>query len=246
MDVYWMEQTLADLPVADDWLSANEITRLQSMQVPKRRSDWRLGRWVGKLAVASFFGLTVEPPPLTSIEIRPRPSGAPDVFINNQRASVSISLSHRDGTAICALAESSVALGCDLETIEPHSAAFVADYFTAREQAILSETVERDLYSSLLWSAKESALKALGTGLRADTRCVEVQCEHPPFRQQAWGWLQVRHVASGLLKGWWQQNGIWITTLVADSTPCLPIALQRPSHGPDALSVKTVLCEHLD
>src|SRR5579871_1951060 len=113
MNVHWMEQTQAGLPASDDWLNANEITRLQSMRIPKRRNDWRLGRWTAKQAVARYFDLAGEDHFLRQVEIRSAASGAPEVFINTQRARVSISLSHRNGTALCALAANSAALGCD-------------------------------------------------------------------------------------------------------------------------------------
>ena len=57
------------------------------------------------------------------------------------------------------------------------AAAFVADYFTPAEQALAHRAPsERDWQrvTNLIWSAKESALKVLRTGLRRDTRSVEV------------------------------------------------------------------------
>ena len=229
MDVYWMEQTLADLPASDDWLNEHEAIRLTSMRIPKRRNDWRLGRWTGKQVVARYLGLADERHSLREIEIRSAPSGAPEVFIDYQRARVSISLSHRGGTAMCAIAESSVALGCDLEIVERHSPAFITDYFTAREQSIITEADERDLFSSLLWSAKESALKAFATGLRVDTRCVEVQFERPPFGCGTWGWLEIRHISGQTFKGWWQRRAGLVRTLAGDPAPSEPIALQSPN-----------------
>ena len=57
MDVYWLEQSEADVPTADDWLSENEVARLNSLRVAKRRADWRLGRWTAKCAVAASLKL---------------------------------------------------------------------------------------------------------------------------------------------------------------------------------------------
>ncbi len=52
------------------------------------------------------------------------------------------------------------------------SDAFVADYFAPEEQTLIahSSPADRELMLALLWSAKESALKALREGLRLDTR----------------------------------------------------------------------------
>ncbi len=77
MDVYWLEQTAADLPAEDDWLSAIEVLRLDGMRFPKRHADWRLGRWTAKRALAAYLNLPSHRQDLTDIEIRPAPSGAP-------------------------------------------------------------------------------------------------------------------------------------------------------------------------
>ena len=147
------------------------------MRFAKRRADWRLGRWTAKCAVASFLEFAQSMPrPLPQIEIRPASSGAPEVFIANEPAAVTVSISHRSGAAVCAVAMSGVELGCDQEVIEARSEAFVADYFTEDEQALVARVceAERSRLVTLLWSAKESALKALREGLRLDTRSVTV------------------------------------------------------------------------
>src|SRR5271165_6257725 len=176
MDVYWLEQAESDVPVEDHWLSAGEAARLEALHIAKRRADWRLGRWAAKRAVAAYLDVPRHLQALANIEIRPAQSGAPEVFILDTPAPASISLSHRDGTALCAVAPSGVALGCDLELVEPRSDAFIADYFTAEEQALVARMSleDRPRLLALLWSAKESALKALGAGLRLDTRSVVV------------------------------------------------------------------------
>ena len=95
MDVYWLEQTEADLPVENGWLSASEVLRLNGMRFAKRHADWRLGRWTAKRALAVYLNLPSHPQALADIEVRPAPSGAPEVFIANQPAGIAISLSHR-------------------------------------------------------------------------------------------------------------------------------------------------------
>ena len=97
MEVYWLEQSEADLPMADDWLSSSEADRLSKLRFAKRRSDWKLGRWTAKNALALYFlylKLPVDPQVLASIEIRPAPSGAPEAFFQNKPAAATISLSH--------------------------------------------------------------------------------------------------------------------------------------------------------
>ena len=103
MNVYWLEQTAADLPAESDWLSASELVRMGSLRFAKRRADWRLGRWTAKRALAVYLNLPNDPQALRDIEVRPAPSGAPEVFVANQAAAVTISLSHRNGVAACAV-----------------------------------------------------------------------------------------------------------------------------------------------
>jgi 4'-phosphopantetheinyl transferase len=92
--VYWLEQTQADVPAENDWLSARESVCLSGLRVAKRRADWRLGRWTAKCAVASFLNLSMDAQDLAQIEIRPASSGAPEIFIANEPAAVAVSISH--------------------------------------------------------------------------------------------------------------------------------------------------------
>ena len=79
MEVYWLEQSDADVPADNGWLSANEAARLNAMRFPKRRDDWRLGRWTAKNALALYFlslKVRADPQILASLEIRQAPSGS--------------------------------------------------------------------------------------------------------------------------------------------------------------------------
>ena len=102
MNVYWLEQTEADVPAENDWLSASEMLRLSGLRFAKRRDDWRLGRWTAKRALAACLSLAAHPRVLAKIEIRPAPSGAPEAFVADKPAEVTISLSHRAGIGLCA------------------------------------------------------------------------------------------------------------------------------------------------
>lgn len=81
-------------------------------------------------------------------------------------------------------------MGCDLELIEARIPGFVGDFFTATEQRLIDSRPagdERDMAANLVWSAKESALKVLRTGLRRDTRTLEVTVAAP----RADGWVEL-------------------------------------------------------
>ena len=118
MNVYWLEQIQGDVPSGDDWLSPSETACQHALRFAKRRADWTLGRWTAKRALAAYLKLPAQPLVLAKIEIHPTASGAPEAFVDERPAAVAISLSHRDGRAICALAQSGVEPGCDLEVVE--------------------------------------------------------------------------------------------------------------------------------
>lgn len=236
MNVYLLEQNEMDVPARDDWLSTSEILCLNRLRFVKRHDDWRLGRWTAKRALALRLGVSARPQVLAKIEIRPAPSGAPVLFFENKVATVAISLSHRNGRAICALAPPSAEVGCDLELIESHSDAFIADYFTAEEQRLIAEAsaADRPRLSTLLWSAKESALKALHTGLRLDTRRVSVRLVEA-FDLNGWIPLRVCCSEGQVFRGWWRHANDTISTLVTNPSPDLPIVLEIPHILPIAL-----------
>jgi len=240
MEAFWLEQTEADLPPHDEWLSEGEAVILSRMRFAKRRADWRLGRWTAKRASAAFLNLPGDPQALREIEVRPAPSGAPELFLANRRAAASISISHRAGIAVCAIASRGAVLGCDLELIEVRSDSFVADYLTTNEQAWIARASETDRprLLALLWSAKESTLKALHQGLRLDTRCVTPTFDAPADHEHGadrfgqalelprWHPLQVRYSEDEIFYGWYQSAGYLVRTLVAVPAPSSPLPLR--------------------
>lgn len=189
MSVFWFERSVTDVPEANDWLSEKEQSYLGALRFSKRRDDWRLGRWTAKCSVASSLGLPGTSSHLSQIEIWPGRSGAPEVFFAQEPAHLAISLSHRAGKAVCAVAPFQARIGCDLELIESRHPAFLSDYFATDEQALVAHTApdRRDFTITLLWSGKESALKALHLGLRLDTRSLHVcLTESPPQSRDFW------------------------------------------------------------
>jgi 4'-phosphopantetheinyl transferase len=229
--VYWLEQTQADVPADNDWLSPSESIRLSNLRFPKRRADWRLGRWTAKLALAAYLSLPDDHQTLAEIQIRAAPSGAPEVFLNSRPSPTSISLSHCSGHALCTLVRSPVALGCDLEWIEPRSGAFVADYFTAEEQALVAQSSAADLplLLTLLWSGKESALKARHVGLQVDARSVIVRPGNVAYGVERWHPLRAYYVDDQVFQGWWQHTDNFLRTLVSAPPPDPPVNLRSPS-----------------
>ncbi len=240
-DVCWLEQSVGDVPAEDDWLGASERDCLRRLRFAKRRADWRLGRWTAKLATAAYLRMGSDWHALRDIEIQASVSGAPEVVLAGKKDGATISISHRDGIAMCAVAPHGTNLGCDLEMIEPHSEGFVADYFTAEERAFIEKVSggERWALLALLWSAKESALKALHEGLREDTRDVavdlggELHFKAGPGTEGTTEWapFSARCVDGVVLHGWWQQAGRMLRTLVASPPADSPTFLMIAGQG---------------
>jgi len=227
MQVHWLEQSARHVPSRNDWLAPNELLRLSSFSVPKRRSDWRLGRWTAKCAVATYLQMSPEDSSLASIEICPTPSGAPEIHISDAALGLAVSLSHSTGTAICALSQGDVKLGCDVELIEPRADAFLEDYFTPEEQALVANAPPhvRSRLVTFLWSAKESTLKAMKQGLRLDTRNLIVQ-PREPMNEDVWARFSVRSLFGDSFSGWCLFGRTIVRTIVTDCPADEPVLLQ--------------------
>lgn len=226
--VYWLEQSAAGVPESDEWMCSQELTRLCQLRIPKRRNEWRLGRWTAKIAFACASNWPFDFEHLSRIEVRAKESGAPELRIDRELAPFAISITHRNGLAACAVAGSSVAVGCDLEWIESRSDAFIADYFTEREQTLIGQTGEddRNLVAIILWSAKESTLKALHEGLRLDTRSVVVglpEGSDTLHSDQTWHPLLVRNANGAEYSGWWQSSANCVRTIVTAPDCAAPV-----------------------
>ena len=110
----------------------------------------------------------------------------------------------------------------------------MADYFTPDEQALVARTpaADQSRLLALLWSAKESALKALRCGLRLDTRRVIVSLIDPlesASNQVSWRRLQVSFENVQFFQGWWRESDHLLRTLVADTSSEPPIVLKVPN-----------------
>ena len=233
----WHSLGERSLPEARDWLAPGEIERVATMRYTKRRGEWLLARWTAKQALSAELGLADDPSSLARIEIRTiiggQAQGAPEVFVDGLRHEIGVSLTDRADWAVCVIGAVDE-LGCDLELVEARSNRFLRDYFTPREQAVVANPpfdASADAVANLIWSAKESALKVLRTGLRRDTRSVEVSF---PIEQAVDGWqhLRVRTEEGRDLSGWWRQYGEFLLTVVAGR----PVAPPRPLVDPPGLA----------
>jgi len=220
----------ADVPAGDGWLTAGEQAILDQLRVPARRRDWRLGRWVAKHAVAAVVGDSAP------IEVHAAEDGAPEVLIAGLPAPVNISISHRAGVGACLVASRDITVGCDLELVEPRDRALARHFFTPSEVELVDRVTpeDHDLVVALVWSAKESALKALRQGLRLDAREVEVMLDPDGGAASDWRSLAVR-CSAGVFGGWWRVTGRrHVLTVVTHpaSVPPAPLSVSGGAEAP--------------
>jgi 4'-phosphopantetheinyl transferase len=230
----WLARGEPSLPGEDTWLSDLERARAESMEYPKRRNEYLVARWTLKHAVARTLGLPLRDSVLATIEARHAPDGAPELYVAGAPAGRDVSLTDRAGWAVCLVAPGGSNVGVDLELVEPRSPAFVTDYLTEAEQRAVAAAVDAGvpdavpLLANLLWSAKESALKVLRTGLRRDTRSVEVAGVDPAVPPGRWSPLTVRTEEGETFAGWWRRSGDFLLTTCARATLDLPTSLDEP------------------
>lgn len=224
MDTLWLEQAVTGAPPGEEWLAEEERHTLARLTVPKRRCDWRLGRWTAKRAVAASLGLTQSPESLARIAIGAARSGAPRAVLDGRPLELAISISHSNGRGVCAVGRVAM-IGCDIENIEPRRPTFLADYFDPREIELARSWPEdtQDAAFTLLWCAKESVLKAIECGLRSEGRAVSI--ERLDFAREGWQPFEASHRDGARFQGWREWADGFARTLVtlpsSDAPSCL-------------------------
>jgi len=219
--IYWTlaDRSRVDLDSPEDFLSPEELGKLATLRFPKRRNEWLLGRWTAKSLARSLPEFRELPS--AGIEVRASPEGAPYLHLLTETCSPhSLSISHSGDLALCALTLGTIlAVGADVEKVEPRSDEFVQDYFTVAEweRVRRSPAGRRDLAANLVWSAKEAMLKALGIGLRRDTRQLEVLAWGDLERSGGWQALGIRAGVPGGAgwQAWWQARQGFVLTVAS-------------------------------
>jgi 4'-phosphopantetheinyl transferase len=196
----WLSRTAADVPPGEAWLGERERAVLDTLTVAPRRDSWRLGRWTAKCAVGAWAGVPAE-----AVEVAAAPDGAPEAWVGGDRAGVSLSISHRAGRGIAAVAE--CAVGCDLEVVEPRSDAFLREWLAEPEREFVTAG-DRALRANLVWTAKEAAAKVRREGLRLDVRGMVAR---PACGEGEWAPVEVAG-----LRGWWRAEPGWVMAIVSE------------------------------
>ncbi|HRX01581.1 MAG: 4'-phosphopantetheinyl transferase superfamily protein [Anaerolineae bacterium] len=181
--------------------------------------------------------------PMDAVETLPligaageQPAG-PALTVVGVRLPVSLSISHSNGAAFCALlrtngATAHLQLGADIERIDTRSQQFRTTFLTATENAWISSATAdlADMLVTATWSVKEAVLKALQLGLTVDTRRVTALCRFDGDLTQ-WTPVQIecdslliprRNVNDGVttpvahqLTGWWRTADAYVLSMAA-------------------------------
>jgi 4'-phosphopantetheinyl transferase len=215
----WLARELGDVPSGDEWLSARELRALSALSLPKRRAEWRLGRWTAKAAVAARLGAEID-----RIEVLAEEDGSPAVQLEGARAPLTLSLSHRKGRALVAVGEPPGAVGCDLEAIEQRSPAFMREWLHPAERELLGglDQDRAEMAANLFWTAKEAASKARRGGLRLNVRRARAEplsLDQPPGR---WAALRVTWEDGSSERGWWRWEPCWVASVLSEPASVTP------------------------
>ncbi|HXW58652.1 MAG TPA: 4'-phosphopantetheinyl transferase superfamily protein [Solirubrobacteraceae bacterium] len=218
------------MPAGDDWLAGEERQTHETLRFEPRRRDWRLGRWTAKVAVGTWLGVAAE-----RVQILAAADGAPEAYLDGHATGLSVSLSHRAGRSLAAVAAAPIVVGCDLELVEPRSAAFVREWLTPGEQALLASCAEGEhaRFANLAWAAKEAAAKVRRSGMRLDLRHAAVTPALDEPREGGWRALLVRwEEGAGATAGWWREDSGFMMAIAGEPAPEPPCQLDNGS-SPD-------------
>jgi 4'-phosphopantetheinyl transferase len=230
----WLSRSRADVPTGLEWLGPAERRVLADLRIDRRRADWCLGRFTAKAAVGASLGVEPE-----RVQILAAADGAPEAWIDGERTPVSVSLSHRAGRAMAAVAEAPAVVGCDLEVVEERSDAFAREWLAPAERRLLLRCAGADgaRVANLLWSAKEAAAKVRREGLRLDVRRAVAIPEEPGTPAPSWRPLRVVWPEAGVAAtpAWWRAEPGWVMVVASSAAMGAPRALD--GSDPDVRSL---------
>ena len=213
----------------DGRLSVEEWNRLRQMRFPKRRSEWLSGRLAAKKLIAMCVP-GMENVPFAKITIANSATGAPYARTADKILPIQLSISHREGWAAASVSlNSGIGQGIDLEWVEDHPLSFYEDFFTTDEVRTLNNYAaeQRAWAGSLMWSAKEAALKSLGQGLNVHTRVVEV-LRIASSTVDGWGEIELRvaNMENESWFGFWRNQGQHVLTMAVRGAKIRPELIQ--------------------
>jgi phosphopantetheinyl transferase len=148
------------------WLNANESRTFHSLDT-SAAADWLAGRVALKQAfIDDLRDSSVVPGELT---VANRPSGVP--FIQ-ERPGTFCSISHSEGWGVAGVSREPI--GVDIEKIKTRCGHLIEYVSTDDELTGMIDREEPDVLVTKVWTMKEAAMKAWGTGLDVHPRFVRL------------------------------------------------------------------------
>lgn len=214
----------ADLRVAatgPSTLTPIERRAAAAFRLESRRRTFLAGRAAAHRALIMLDGSLADAAKARRLSVVAAPDGAPDAWLDGSPLPLSVSIAHRGSRVVAAASRLPVIVGIDVERVEPRTPSFVSDFLTATEASAVAASTDPDLSANLAWCAKEAVLKVRRTGLRRDTRSVEVALEPTAaIAEGAWQPLSVRDlVIPGRLEAWWRRDGEFVTAIALGISP---------------------------
>ncbi len=155
--------TIYDERNPDKILSGEEQKYFDSLKFDKRKRDYLVGRYTAKKLLLENF---IKDAKITfkDISILKDTDGKPELYINDKRPDIMLSISHSGDFASAVASKELKFLGIDTEKIEPRAKSWAEQSFYNTEYHTNSD----DKFLTTLWAKKESVVKALGVGLSVD------------------------------------------------------------------------------
>lgn len=218
-EVFWHYDSQAGVDTSglENLFSHSEALRFEKMKFVLRRNSFIAGRRAAKQLLLRCVP-ELRDFALWEISIENQENGAPYARVNGQRLPGTLSLSHSGQAAAAAYTpDPLIKFGIDLDLIAPRADSFLDTYLTQSELRWVRSTHEdeRVIVGNLIWSAKEAVLKALQTGLRVDTREIEITTDGSPL-VDSWYRFEVNknNDRKNNWQGFWRKEGEMILTLV--------------------------------
>lgn len=205
--IRWLIQSVADNPDLKvgrppaGVLTEAELRHFYGYTNPRRRHAWLLGRWTAKQLVRRTLSYSAGfSPTLQSFSIAQRSSGVPYIVSSAAAPAdmavpthppLSLSISHRNDYALCAVAQGRTEpprLGVDLEIVQRcigqgamRQGAFTPDEIRDLDRA---PAMLQTLMAVATWSAKQSVMKL--AQMDAPAALPHIQCLLRPGRPRTW------------------------------------------------------------
>jgi 4'-phosphopantetheinyl transferase EntD len=157
----------------DAHLHIDERKYFSNIVGEKRTSEFFVGRIAAREAVNRLTGARPD-----VISIVPGYLQHPVVRIQGGSSQpIGVSVSHTNRVVAALAFPLSAPMGLDLESFDSLSNVDMADVFTENEKLVLkSSSANSELQlKTVLWSAKESLAKAIGTGFTVEVKVLEIE-----------------------------------------------------------------------